>query len=138
MLAFNFQDKTDHAIQNRTMVFWGYLPSDLVSVVLFYFNGEKTNTQADFQAKLFIAQGKPKMTLYRSQSLKSKNLFKNETWKNPQNYLKNNTPFEATRTLFWSAWNNCSNNQTLEVFQFLVNQKVFEPTEMSIWILECK
>ena len=38
-------DKTDHVIQNRT-------PSDLISIVCFYFNGEKTRKQANVQAKL--------------------------------------------------------------------------------------
>ena len=40
--GLSFQDKTDHVIQNQIMVNRGYLPSDLISVVLFYFNGEKT------------------------------------------------------------------------------------------------
>ena len=35
-------DKIDHMIRNQMMVIRGYLPSDLISVVWFYFNGRKT------------------------------------------------------------------------------------------------
>ena len=98
--------------QNRTMVFWGYLPSDLISVVLFYFNGEKTKRQADVQVKLFIGQGKPKRLFTEASHWKAKICLKMKHEKIHKIIKKIIPPFEATRTLFWSAWNNCSNNQT--------------------------
>ena len=59
-------DKTDHVIQNQTMVIRGSPPSDLISVVCFYFDGRKTKKQANVRAKLLIGQEKPKETFSRS------------------------------------------------------------------------
>ena len=60
-------DKTDHVIQNRTMVIRRYPPSDLISVVWFYFDGIKAKKRASVQAKLLIGHGKQKNTFCRSQ-----------------------------------------------------------------------
>ena len=51
-------DKTDHVIQNRTMVIRGHPPSDLISVVSSYFDGRKTKKRANVPAKLLIGHGK--------------------------------------------------------------------------------
>ena len=45
-------DKTDHVIQNRKMDIGGYPPSDLISVVWFYFDGRKIKKRANVPAKL--------------------------------------------------------------------------------------
>ena len=60
-------DKTDHVIQNRTMFIRRYLPSDLISVVSFYFDEKKAKTRASVQAKLLIRHGKQKNAFCRSQ-----------------------------------------------------------------------
>ena len=60
-------DKTDHGVENRTMDIRRYTPSDLISVVWFYFDGRKTKKRANDYAKLWIGQGKPKKTFSRSQ-----------------------------------------------------------------------
>ena len=60
-------DKTDHVIQNRTMVIRRYPPADLISLVWFYFDGIKAKKRASVQAKLLIGHGTQKNTFCRSQ-----------------------------------------------------------------------
>ena len=61
-------DKTDHVMQNRTMVIRRYPPSDLISVVRFYFDGTKTKKRASVQAKLFIGPEKQKKNSFAEAS----------------------------------------------------------------------
>ena len=81
-------DKTDHVIQNHTMVIGGYPPSDLISVVWFYFDGRKTKKQANVQAKLLIGQEKPNKTFCRSQWRITKKLVDNSVPKNTKKIRK--------------------------------------------------
>ena len=55
-------DKTDDVIQNQTMVIRRYPPSDLISVVWFYFDGRNIKKQANVQAELLIGPGQSKRT----------------------------------------------------------------------------
>ena len=53
-------DKTDHVIQNWTMVIRQYPPFNLISVIWFYFDGIKAKKWASVQAKLLICHWKQK------------------------------------------------------------------------------
>ena len=55
-------DKTDHVIQNQTVVITRYLAPDLISIAWFYFNG-KTKKKVNAQAEHLSGQGKPKKAL---------------------------------------------------------------------------
>ena len=81
-------DKTNHVMQNRTMVIRGYPPSDLISVVWFYFDGRKTKKQANVQAKLLTGQEKPKKTFCRSQGRINKKLVDNFVPRNTKKSTK--------------------------------------------------
>ena len=60
-------DKTDHMIQNWIMVTRRYLPSNLISIAWFYFDGIKHKKSASVQTKLLIGHGKQKNNFCRSQ-----------------------------------------------------------------------
>ena len=81
-------NKIDNMIQNRTMDIRGYSPSDLISVVWFYFDGRKTKKRANVNAKLWIGQGKPKKTFCRSQWRINKKLVDNSELKKQEKILK--------------------------------------------------
>ena len=81
-------DKTDHVVQNRTMVIRRYTRSDLISVVWFYFDGRTTKKRANAHAKLWIGQESQKNFLQKPVTDKQKagwqfRIEKHE--KNPQN-----------------------------------------------------
>ena len=90
-------DKVDHVIQNRTVFIRGYPPSDLISVVWFYFDGRKTKKRANVQAKLLIGQGKRKKKTFCRRQWRHKTLVDNSVLRN----TKKSTKYAGTIYVRW-------------------------------------
>ena len=87
-------DKTDHVVQNRTIVIRRYPQSDLISVVRFYLDRRKTKKRASVQAKFQSVMENNKNTFAEANDGEIKRLVDNSVQrktKNPQNMQERST-----------------------------------------------